>query len=69
VDAKTWARLSKIYRSLSADECRQLKALATGDRFNPNKAIVEKLIKLELVLLDGDYLVVTFDGQGVASWC
>ena len=46
-----------------------MKALASGDRTNPDMAIVEKLVELNLILRDGDYLVVTFDGQRVADWC
>ena len=67
MDAERWARMNKIYRSLSAGECRQLRALARGDRTNPDMAMIEKFIELKLVILDSDYLLVTFDGQHVAT--
>jgi hypothetical protein len=68
LDAETWARLSKIFRSLSTDECRQLKAAANGDFIGISAATLQKFLELKLVKADSGKAVITPDGQRVAQW-
>ena len=68
VDAETWTRLNKIYRSLSKDEYRQLKAAAHGDFTGITAATLQKFLELKLVQADAGKAVITPDGQRIAQW-
>ena len=68
VDAETWTRLSKIYRSLSDDECRHLRAAAHGDFSGITAATWQKFLELKLVQADAGKAVITPDGRRIAQW-
>ena len=69
MDADTLTRLSRIYRALSADECRQLKAIAYGDVKVISPGTVEKFIALKLMRRDHERVRITSDGIRVVGWC